>query len=563
MTDSSLHTDSTAPDTQALRPADLSDPLYYMHNASTLIRWVRQCHDDLLLPDERQQLDRLFSLPEQPRALLFRLVMRKGEWFRSDRLNYSEIEDLNDALARLQDIGLLHLQAAIAMPDLADLCRKDELYRIAQRHLDPAPPRSQSKAHLKAILVDAMTTPLPLQHYWPDAPFDLIHLCCRDLMDRLRLMFFGNLRQDWSEFVLAELGHQQYEPVSLDNHNRAFSDRRSVDLYLRLHQLQQHLDEGMSVEPLAAMQPPEASSPWLENRRQKLLLALGRQAEREGLAELARQLYQDNRHREAKLRLLRLSEQQDTPVDTLAMAQQLLQQIHQPEARVRIQRILTRSARKAGQAIQCHTMPLPSQTLSLPSREGMRVERLVIEHLELQGDRVYHVENSLFNGLFALLFWPALFAPVPGAFFHPFQAAPADLYSPDFVPRRRALIEAGFALLDKDDHVEVILQRLRSKQGTRCSLVHWPAVQADRVEQALACIPAAHLAAIFRHLLLDLRHHRRGMPDLLCLQPARHTYRLIEVKGPKDRLQDHQRLWLEFFIEQGIPANVCHVNFHA
>ena len=31
-----------------------------------------------------------------------------------------------------------------------------------------------------------------------------------DLCERLRLMFFGNLRQDWSEFVLADLGVFKY-----------------------------------------------------------------------------------------------------------------------------------------------------------------------------------------------------------------------------------------------------------------------------------------------------------------------------------------------------------------
>ena len=30
------------------------------------------------------------------------------------------------------------------------------------------------------------------------------------LCDRLRLMFFGNLRQDWAEFVLTELGLQRF-----------------------------------------------------------------------------------------------------------------------------------------------------------------------------------------------------------------------------------------------------------------------------------------------------------------------------------------------------------------
>ena len=36
---------------------------------------------------------------------------------------------------------------------------------------------------------------------------------------------------------------------------------------------------------------------------------------------------------------------------------------------------------------------------------------------------------------------------------------------------------------------------------------------------------------------------------------------MIEVKGPGDRLQDHQIRWLEFFAVEGIPASVCFVRW--
>ena len=55
---------------------------------------------------------------------------------------------------------------------------------------------------------------------------------------------------------------------------------------------------------------------------------------------------------------------------------------------------------------------------------------------------MYYVENSLINSLFGLLCWPAIFAPLPGAFFHPFQRGPVDLLNDDFQQRRAELFEA-------------------------------------------------------------------------------------------------------------------------
>ncbi len=549
----------------AIRPADLSDPFYYLHNARTLLNWVMQVHPDLLLTDEHQQLKQLLSLPDEAQALLFRMVMRKGEWFRNDQLNYTEIPQPTESLEQLAQAGLIDCSAPCDANTLSSLCRKDELLQLCQslwpeQSLDSKLRKRDLQALLQAYDLPAQ----PLADLWPQAPFTLIRLSCMPLMDRMRLMFFGNLHQDWSEFVVTELGHQRYEPVAMDTHNRAFSQRSEVDLYLQLHELRQQLEDGGALEPLQALLPATCSTDWLENRRQILAFALGQAIERNGDLTTALALYRDNPHREARIRYLRLLEKSATAEATCLAAEEAMDQVAQPEARVRIQRILQRSAKKSGRPTTPQPKTaIPQFDLRLTPSDSLRVEALVIEQLQSEGLQAWHVENRLFTGLFALLFWPALYAPVKGAFFHPFQSGPADLYQPDFVLKRQPLIDAGFRQLADGDYRASILRTMQQKRGIRCDLVHWPSLDTMLVSQALEYIPAEHLNAIFRHLLLDLRHHRRGLPDLICLNPQQNSYQLIEVKGPNDRLQDHQRLWLEFFIEQGITANLCQVRFQA
>ena len=81
------------------------------------------------------------------------------------------------------------------------------------------------------------------------------------------------------------------------------------------------------------------------------------------------------------------------------------------------------------------------------------------------------------------------------------------------------------------------------------------------LERALACIPGTHLRSIFERLLADLPAHRSGLPDLIRFWPGQRRYALIEVKAPGDRLQDHQQLWLQHCIAQGIDAAVCQVHW--
>ncbi|GAB0152679.1 hypothetical protein [Marinobacterium sp. BA1] len=69
-------------DIASIRASSLEDPLYYLRNAEQVIRLCLSRYADLISPDETRRLTRLLSLDESPRALLIRLVMRKGTLFR-------------------------------------------------------------------------------------------------------------------------------------------------------------------------------------------------------------------------------------------------------------------------------------------------------------------------------------------------------------------------------------------------------------------------------------------------------------------------------------------------
>jgi hypothetical protein len=61
----------------------------------------------------------------------------------------------------------------------------------------------------------------------------------------------------------------------------------------------------------------------------------------------------------------------------------------------------------------------------------------------------------------------------------------------------------------------------------------------------------------------DLAGNTSGFPDLIQFDLEQQTYHLVEVKGPGDRVQDHQRAWLQYFVEKGIPASICQVRQRA
>ena len=557
------------PDRQDLRPqaADLTNPLYYLENMETVVNWVDDHHGDLLTVDERRRLADFRSLSVSARALLTRMIMRTGELFRADKLSYPELpEPESTALAELKTGEWVQTADLISLDDLFRLFTLAELRpAFADTLVGLGHPRSFPKAGMKAVLADHLGDAVRLADWLPAHQDTVVHLSHMSLFDRVRLMFFGNLRQSWPDFVLVELGYQQYEEVSITPECRAFRHREEVDCYLVMHQCREQLDEGMLASDVWPQVPAPTDNTWLASRRERLLLELGRQAERQGDRELALEVLAQSTHREARLKQLRLLERMKRFGEAWAIARDWhTMELSDAEAQG-LARILKRVARKVGQPVpELPAEPAPEEFLFTLPHTGVPVEVAVQQHLWQDHQPVFYVENTLINGLFGLLCWDVVFAPVPGAFFHPFHVGPADLTREDFVDRRRASLERCFERL-RGDYRPTIMATFQRKQGLANPFVNWLVITEDLLELALDCIPADHLEVLFRRLLHNLKEHRSGFPDLIRFlpeetDPAR-RYEMIEVKGPGDRLQDHQRRWLAFFHHQGIAARVCYVRW--
>nr|WP_229721876.1 VRR-NUC domain-containing protein [Marinobacterium nitratireducens] len=545
--------------------ATLDNPLYYLENFRTVLLWVGARHADLLLECERQRLDAFWHLPEPSQALLVRMVMRKGERFRLGKLVYAEIGSSEAALQALVEGDWIDPDPQLSLDELFALLTRPELgLALGERIADAGLKKSLTKQALYEALSHDAPEPAPLSQWWPDSGDRVLALNDMALFERLRLMFFGNLRQGWSEFVLEQLGHQRYEQVPLSSDSRAFQQRTDVDAYLHLHQCRERLDGDEPPSAVWTDIPREANAnPWLESRRGRLLYALGRMAERAGEPLLALEAWGASCHPEARLKQLRLMERRGEDANAWPLLQAALPEPRNAAEQQGLERLRKRLGKRLGHPVPPSPRARAIETIeiALPQPGHGSVELAVAEHFSDDSCELYYVENWLFNGLLALLCWPAFYTPLPGAFFHPFQGGPADLYRGDFLERRRALFDDSLKLLDSGEYRQQILDTWTRKAGISNPMLYWPLLPRELIERALDCIPPHHLRAVFERMLTDLREYRSGLPDLIQLWPDERRYRLIEVKGPGDRLQDHQRRWLGFMREQQMDVAVCHVKW--
>ncbi|HTT06320.1 MAG TPA: VRR-NUC domain-containing protein [Steroidobacteraceae bacterium] len=543
-----------------LFPASLpvAADLYYLQHFRLAIEWLRCHYADLLSHPERAFIEGFPRLPRLSQALLVRMIMRTGPFFRATKLRYVEIGDITAALEPVAERGWVDLQPKLSIEELAALLRRAELAEVF-----PELPRRASKSDTTGLLRSRYHDRRTFEHWCPTLCDSVLFLSVAQLCTHLRLLFFGSFRQQWSQFVLVDLGVVQYETVQLSRPSRPFASREDIESFYDLYACARALEEQQPLANVAArLSQMRLHHDWLESRRARLLFEIGRRLEASGEHAAALPLYRQSRHPEARIRAVRVLERQGRLTSAYTAARRVLSRFPTELEVQRLPRALRRLERRLG--LPCRTRtplrhPMRLQ-LTLPAlKPGDSIERAVCAQLARRSAPTFYVENTLITSLFGLLCWEAVFAPVRGAFFHAFQAGPRDLYSRSFVNRRRVTFLRCLASLESGAYRELIRYNLRSKHSLQSPFVAWGAISSELIELALACIPAPHLHLYFERLLADPGENRTGLPDLVQFWTDKAYYRLIEVKSPGDRLQDNQRRWMDYCLHHQLPVALCQV----
>ncbi|MDF2155414.1 VRR-NUC domain-containing protein [Vibrio sp. CAU 1672] len=526
-------------------------PDYYLTNFYKLIEHATQWYEDLLSSQEHQWLADFSRLPHSAQCLLVRLYSRKGCWFRSDKLNYPEISSIEQALAKLYQSGFITLNPCLPIPQLANsLLTKAEILALW-----PGLPKTQKKDLLIEQLEHGEF------HQFERLSFKIIRLESAQMIDLLLTLFFANTRQDLSQFVLDDLGLQQFENYSLSQARRFFDNRSQVQHLITLSLLteqywQTDRKQKANLDALAGELTGAVGHHYVDRKREHLINDIARDYER--LEEWNTALYWFEQttltpSRERRARIYDKLDQNQKFSDVVTGM--LTCPIDDSELEI-AQKLQQRLQRKQGMKIPRTARPeFTTHNLVLDLTQ-QRVELAVKSYFEQQGWSVFYTENTLLNALFGLTLWDAIFAPVEGAFINAYQHRPLDLYHSDFVNKRSAKIESALHHLAAGEYHH-LYRTYQTKLGLSNPFIQWAKIEPQLLKLTLDTIPSRLLVALIRTQLRDLKLYRNGMPDLIAFKGNKFEW--IEVKGPGDKLQDNQLRWFKQFQRLNVPFSVCYV----
>ncbi|XP_024949122.2 fanconi-associated nuclease 1 homolog isoform X2 [Citrus sinensis] len=197
--------------------------------------------------------------------------------------------------------------------------------------------------------------------------------------------------------------------------------------------------------------------------------------------------------------------------------------------------------------------------------EKCGVEQLALQYYAREGGGWHgvHTESGIWLTIFGLLMWDILFSDVLDVFRSRFQNAPLDLATDSFYIVRKNLIESQLQKIYDGMAEEILITSWESHVGTVCRGVNWDRHSLSELRAAVTCIGGPCLAHLCRHLAQDYGSWSSGMPDLLIWRfhnEYRGEAKLVEVKGPRDRLSEQQRAWLLLLMDCGFKVEVCKVS---
>ncbi|XP_026419372.1 fanconi-associated nuclease 1 homolog [Papaver somniferum] len=438
------------------------------------------------------------------------------------------------------------------------------------------------------------------------------------LLWRVQRLFFLNGEQDLNAFLMVDLGLVKYPAYTCIVHNQIFPSRADLLAYEEALEVAQIMDESLEVDDhvkvkscielsdariSSSREAPQSSTPptmtfhssFSDSYIYSKVVTLGiSYLERERRYEDAIRLLKGLLDRIAcggrrgywTLRLSVDLEHLGRLNESLSVAEEgLLDPWVRAGSKMALQRRILRlgkpprrwktpsfsdSIKRTIKEVQVLGRPLNCD-LGMKNRfygedgEQCGVEELALQYYANEGGGWHgvHTESGIWMTIFGLIMWDIIFADIPDVFHTRFQTSPLDFDTDNFYIARESLIESHLQNIYEGMAEEILITSWESHIGTACRGVNWDRHSLSDLRAAVTCVGGPSLASLCRLLAQDYRSWSSGMPDLFLWRFSgdyKGEAKLVEVKGPRDRLSEQQRAWLLLLMDCGFSAEVCKVS---
>ena len=539
---------------------------YYLAHFKELIGFVSDKCMHLLEQKHITFINKINTLDEQSQCMLARIYSRKPYLVQTQSLNYEEIISPYQSLFNLKTAGLIcEPSQADAKQLLSHLTKPALIELLAQQELPPLFKKSAAKSCLVEVAISFFESkPERLSHLYNQYVINNRDECYQ----YFEFLYIGRLSagdvNHQNRFVLRDLG---VTPVR-QGHNESLSRFDSIE---------------------------EAQSNYVLNRFRLAVKNAKDDNENETLAkQLINELAVGVVARELKNKLLIILYKQlktTNPVLAFDVLNACEDDAHALEIQIREQYRLGNKEWVKAQLEKIIENPLTDELLYFADDFLMRkfnkqtrsrlsemlastrciievdelyrgdVELGVSDHYTRQGKHVFYTENTLWQSLFALVFWQELFIETPTPPCNEFDIFPQALKTDTFYLNQSSQVEARLAACNSTQKLLRLVCNHSAKYYEQSNgLFRWHKDVLKPLEMLILNSPINALLSHLKNMAKNYRQLKDGYPDLMIVD--NNSVHFEEVKAPGDKLKRNQLVSIDNLKNSGFKVNIAAVKWY-
>ncbi|MDN3488656.1 MULTISPECIES: exonuclease domain-containing protein [unclassified Pseudoalteromonas] len=539
---------------------------YYLAHFKELIGFVSDKCMHLLEQKHITFINKINTLDEQSQCMLARIYSRKPYLVQTQSLNYEEIISPYQSLFNLKTAGLIcEPSQADAKQLLSHLTKPALIELLAQQELPPLFKKSAAKSCLVEVAISFFESkPERLSHLYNQYVINNRDECYQ----YFEFLYIGRLSagdvNHQNRFVLRDLG---VTPVR-QGHNESLSRFDSIE---------------------------EAQSNYVLNRFRLAVKNAKDDNENETLAkQLINELAVGVVARELKNKLLIILYKQlktTNPVLAFDVLNACEDDAHALEIQIREQYRLGNKEWVKAQLEKIIENPLTDELLYFADDFLMRkfnkqtrsrlsemlastrciievdelyrgdVELGVSDHYTRQGKHVFYTENTLWQSLFALVFWQELFIETPTPPCNEFDIYPQALKTDTFYLNQSSQVEARLAACNSTQKLLRLVCNHSAKYYDQSNgLFRWHKDVLKPLEMLILNSPINALLSHLKNMAKNYRQLKDGYPDLMIVDNS--AVHFEEVKAPGDKLKRNQLVSIDNLKNIGFKVNIAAVKWY-
>lgn len=510
-------------------------PKYYLSHFREFLEVLETQYRDFLEDHHLKFLFDFYSLSEDAQCLLVRMINRKGNYFFKDSLKYQEIEKFEDGLLELRE---MHFVRELREDDHAELLKflpKPFLISLAtEQSVDFK--KSWSREKILELLLGKTFS------YENE---NLLVQGRTDELSYLMFLYFGRIEESLTLYTLRDLGIKKVNKQKTKARYRSREEALSHYFYAALSE-KESIDVNFELWPDAktseALELREALLISLSEHHKSLsqfdeaLTVLARCTRHPGREKYVRLLYQLNKLEECQRGLDFILQNPSSDLEHLFAVDFMERKFNKKKTS-----ILTDTLRN-------------SRKLPVDESYFRKPEQGLIDSLNEQGIQSFHVENYLWNALFATLFWEEIFESEKMPFTNEFETVPYQIYEGKFYDLHKEEIERKLQLFS-----ESVLDKYENfKERPNGIFGHSPELP-ELLKTFISHSPKEGIAEVLRSMARDFGLRSTGFPDLMVIEDNK--VKFIEVKAPGDVLKEKQLLQILLLKKAGFEVEVVQIEY--